>query len=299
MHIPALAQITALLKILFSILMSQEVTQPLLPSCSSSFQNGVEVCHYLADYLIQKFPTCAPDVVNGYVLALSSSVNKTENEFKVINRDFLIQLKAVTNANYDLFADEKERKKQEEAAADLERRKQIPGLVSANEMPTDFDELLGVCWRVCGELVERTRQGRRQHIRERDRASCKERVKRNRGIENVNLIIATIKRAALVVGEDAQMLHIDARVLVGTQQRDDALLQHVAQSLRRLRNVHYSSHPFITPTMLVVRLQVDQTNQTLAEEIVLIIQLLVVTPQITHLRAACSRECSCGGSASG
>lgn len=105
MHIPALGQITALLKILFSILMSQEVTQPLLPSCSSSFQNGVEVCHYLADYLIQKFPTCAPDVVNGYVLALSSSVNKTENEFKVINRDFLIQLKAVTNANYDLFAD--------------------------------------------------------------------------------------------------------------------------------------------------------------------------------------------------
>ena len=272
MHIPALGQITALLKILFSILMSQEVTQPLLPSCSSSFQNGVEVCHYLADYLIQKFPTCAPDVVNGYVLALSSSVNKTENEFKVINRDFLIQLKAVTNANYDLFADEKERKKQEEAAADLERRKQIPGLVSANEMPTDFDELLGVCWRVIGSWW------RRQHIRERDRASCEERVKRNRGIENVNLIIATIKRAALVVGEDAQMLHIDARVLVGTQQRDDALLQHVAQSLRRLRNVHYSSHPFITPTMLVVRLQVDQTNQTLAEEIVLIIQLLVVTP---------------------
>lgn len=293
MHIPALAQITALLKILFSILMSQEVTQPLLPSCSSSFQNGVEVCHYLADYLIQKFPTCAPDVVNGYVLALSSSVNKTENEFKVINRDFLIQLKAVTNANYDLFADEKERKKQEEAAADLERRKQIPGLVSANEMPTDFDELLRVCWRVIGSWW------RRQHIRERDRASCEERVKRNRGIENVNLIIATIKCAALVVGEDAQMLHIDARVLVGTQQRDDAFLQHVAQSLRRLRNVHYSSHPFITPTMLVVRLQVDQTNQTLAEEIVLIIQLLVVTPQITHLRAACSRECSCGGSASG
>lgn len=293
MHIPALGQITALLKILFSILMSQEVTQPLLPSCSSSFQNGVEVCHYLADYLIQKFPTCAPDVVNGYVLALSSSVNKTENEFKVINRDFLIQLKAVTNANYDLFADEKERKKQEEAAADLERRKQIPGLVSANEMPTDFDELLRVCWRVIGSWW------RRQHIRERDRASCEERLKRNRGIENVNLIIATIKCAALVVGEDAQMLHIDARVLVGTQQRDDALLQHVAQSLRRLRNVHYSSHPFITPTMLVVRLQVDQTNQTLAEEIVLIIQLLVVTPQITHLRAACSRECSCGGSASG
>ena len=292
MHIPALAQITALLKILFSILMSQEVTQPLLPSCSSSFQNGVEVCHYLADYLIQKFPTCAPDVVNGYVLALSSSVNKTENEFKVINRDFLIQLKAVTNANYDLFADEKERKKQEEAAADLERRKQIPGLVSANEMPTDFDELLGVCWRVCGELVEETAY-------QRKRVSCEERVKRNRGIENVNLIIATIKCAALVVGEDAQMLHIDARVLVGTQQRDDALLQHVAQSLRRLRNVHYSSHPFITPTMLVVRLQVDQTNQTLAEEIVLIIQLLVVTPQIIHLRAACSRECSCGGSASG
>lgn len=113
---------------------------------------------------------------------------------------------------------------------------------------------------------------------QRKRVSCEERVKRNRGIENVNLIIATIKRAALVVGEDAQMLHIDARVLVGTQQRDDAFLQHVAQSLRRLRNVHYSSHPFITPTMLVVRLQVDQTNQTLAEEIVLIIQLLVVTP---------------------
>ena len=145
MHIPALGQITSLLHILFSILMSQEVTQPLLPSCTSSFQNAVEVCHYLADYLIQKFPSCAPDVVNGYVLTLSTSVNKTENEFKVINRDFLIQLKAVSNANYDLFADEKEQRKREEMAADLERRKQIPGLVSTNELPTDFDELCCVC----------------------------------------------------------------------------------------------------------------------------------------------------------
>lgn len=178
MHIPALAQITALLKILFSILMSQEVTQPLLPSCSSSFQNAVEVCHYLADYLIQKFPTCAPDVVNGYVLALSSSVNKTENEFKVINRDFLIQLKAVTNANYDLFADEKERKKQEEAAADLERRKQIPGLVSANEMPTDFDELLRVCWRVIGSWEGDNSSGK--GVTEGDEVFQEERVERKK-----------------------------------------------------------------------------------------------------------------------
>lgn len=108
--------------------------------------------------------------------------------------------------------------------------------------------------------------------------SLKNEWKGNRRIENVHLIIATVKRAALAVGEDAQMLHIDARILVGTQQRDDALLQHVAQILRRLRNVHYSSRPLATSTVLVVRLQVDQTNQTLAEEIVLIIQLLVVTP---------------------
>ena len=74
-------------------------------------------------------------------------MNKTENEYLVVNRDFLIRLKEVTNDNYDLFADEKEMRKKQEAAADLERRKQIPGLVSANELPTEFDELWGVCLR--------------------------------------------------------------------------------------------------------------------------------------------------------
>ena len=147
MHIPALPQISQLLHILFSILASHEVSVPLFDPNLSSFQNKTETGHYLTEYLRQKFPTCSVDVISAYVLALSDSVNKTENEYLVVNRDFLIRLKEVTNDNYDLFADEKEMRKKQEAAADLERRKQIPGLVSANELPTEFDELWGVCLR--------------------------------------------------------------------------------------------------------------------------------------------------------
>lgn len=62
-----------------------------------------------------------------------------------------INKQEVTNVNVDLYADEKElAKKQAEMVseinmivkeqADYERRKQIPGLLSANEMPSEVDQ---------------------------------------------------------------------------------------------------------------------------------------------------------------
>ena len=62
-----------------------------------------------------------------------------------------INKQEVTNVNVDLYADEKElAKKQAEMVseiniivkeqADYERRTQIPGLLSANEMPSEVDQ---------------------------------------------------------------------------------------------------------------------------------------------------------------
>lgn len=71
------------------------------------------LCSHLTQFLFNKFPTCSTNIINDYVLLLGNSVKKSDYDYKVINRDFLIQLKAVTNLNVDLYADEKEQAKQQ------------------------------------------------------------------------------------------------------------------------------------------------------------------------------------------
>lgn len=141
MHIPALPQLSELLHLLFAILESKEISVPLLPEASTPFQNPMVLCSHLTQYLFNKFPTCSATIINDYILLLGNSVKKNDYEYKVINRDFLIQLKAVTNMNVDLYADEKEQARQQAAQADFERRKQVPGLLGVNEMPTEYDQV--------------------------------------------------------------------------------------------------------------------------------------------------------------
>ena len=80
----------------------------------------------------------------------------------------------------------------------------------------------------------------------------------------------------LLVRVDTETLHINTCVLVRAKKRDNALLQHVAQFLRGLRNIHYSLPISSFPTLRIVRFYIDQANQTLTQEVVLIIQLLLV-----------------------
>ena len=105
----------------------------------------------------------------------------------------------------------------------------------------------------------------------------KEKLEQTHSVKDINLIVARVKTVILLVREDTEMLHIDARVLVRAKKSDDALLQHVAQFLRGLRNIHYSLPIPSFPTLRVVRFYIDQANQTLTQEVVLIIQLLHVT----------------------
>ena len=93
MHIPALPLLSQLLRLLFTILLSQEITVPLTPSATSCFQNPVEVGKVLTNYLGEKFPQCSRQLICDYVLQLENAPQKTEQEYRVINRDFLIQLK--------------------------------------------------------------------------------------------------------------------------------------------------------------------------------------------------------------
>lgn len=164
MHIPALPLLSQLLKLLFTILLSQEITIPLTPTASNCYQNPVEVGQVLTKYLSEKFPQCSPQLICDYILQLENATQKTEQEYRVINRDFLIQLKVIierynyqqeiTNDSVDLFADVKEEAKRQAERVDhmrendqqeeFERRKAIPGLVGVNEVPDGYDPVLSL-----------------------------------------------------------------------------------------------------------------------------------------------------------
>lgn len=47
----------------------------------------------------------------------------------------------MTNDQVNLFADIEEQEKKQREAADYERRKAVPGLLSVNEMTSEFDQI--------------------------------------------------------------------------------------------------------------------------------------------------------------
>lgn len=151
MHIPALSLLSRTLQLLFSMLVSGEIEVALLPSCATSFQNALEVEKAVAEYLKGRFPTCSGAIIDDYVITMGKSTAKSNAEFLVINRDFLIQLKVgardggegkeVTNVQVNLFADVEEEEKRRKEAAELERRKAIPGLIGVNDRASEYDQI--------------------------------------------------------------------------------------------------------------------------------------------------------------
>ena len=93
MHIPALYLLSQLIHLLFTIVESQEVAVPLFPDIQTCYQNPLSLCSHLTQYLYTKFPTCSMNIITDYIMALGSSYTKSDNDYKILNRDFLIQLK--------------------------------------------------------------------------------------------------------------------------------------------------------------------------------------------------------------
>lgn len=93
MHIPVLPQLSQLLRLLFTIVTSTEVTVPLTATATNYFQNASEVGNLLVKYLGEKFPQCSPALIYEYVVALENAGQMSDQEYKVLNRDFLIRLK--------------------------------------------------------------------------------------------------------------------------------------------------------------------------------------------------------------
>lgn len=92
-HIPALNLLSELIHLLFTILESGEVSVPLFPDLNTPYQNPLSLCNHLSQFLFNKFPTCSLNIINDYIMTLGNSFKKSDADYKVINRDFLIQLK--------------------------------------------------------------------------------------------------------------------------------------------------------------------------------------------------------------
>lgn len=96
LHVPALPLVAKLLRGLFLVLMNVEVAVPLLPEAQNCFQNPVAVGQALTRYLQAKFPQCSQQAVSEFVLQLESAKEKSDQDFRVLCRDFLIRLKVAT-----------------------------------------------------------------------------------------------------------------------------------------------------------------------------------------------------------
>ena len=93
LHVPALPLVAKLLRGLFLVLMNGEVAVPLLPEAQNCFQNPVAVGQALTRYLQAKF---SQQAVSEFVLQLESAKEKSDQDFRVLCRDFLIRLKVAT-----------------------------------------------------------------------------------------------------------------------------------------------------------------------------------------------------------
>lgn len=73
-----------------------------------------------------------------FVIGLSEHHSDT-NRFKLVLRDFLIQLKEFSGDNAELFLDEKEAEQQLVAQTEREKGMRVPGLLKPSQME-DRDE---------------------------------------------------------------------------------------------------------------------------------------------------------------
>ncbi|KAK8802110.1 hypothetical protein WA158_006505 [Blastocystis sp. Blastoise] len=130
MHIGTFALQCSLLQLIFTIILSGNVTVPLFENTP----NDVGTANYIFTIITTAFPNISPNHVNEFLSNVGSTYKKSEINFRTVVRDFLIQLKEFSNNRDALFATENEQMKQQLILEDLERKKMVPGLLNPNEV---------------------------------------------------------------------------------------------------------------------------------------------------------------------
>lgn len=137
----------AILKHLFYLLQTNQVTCVLYDSMSNSSSNGTAadnqrmVSEYVVNLLTVAFPNVTKSQIYSFVRGLFD-VNLDLQSFKQHLRDFLITVKEfAAEDNTDLFFEENEARKELERQQQYEYRASVPGLLTPAEAMNDTDDL--------------------------------------------------------------------------------------------------------------------------------------------------------------
>ena len=134
MHVSTFQSQCLLLQLLFKIILSGEVTVELSPGTP----NNQSVFNYLYQLLVTAFPNMNPANITTFFEQINAKYNASENDFRTLVRDFLIQLKEFSVIQGELYQAEKEQKKLEEQQAEYERKKNIPGMLGPNYLDDEL-----------------------------------------------------------------------------------------------------------------------------------------------------------------
>ena len=91
---------------------------------------------FVANLLSNAFPNLQAAQINNFIRSLFEST-EDHNKFKLILRDFLIQLKEFAGDNAELFSEDREKAAQEQKDAERERAMKVGGLLKPSEIEDD------------------------------------------------------------------------------------------------------------------------------------------------------------------
>jgi len=94
--------------------------------------------NFVANLLANAFPNLQPVQIQNFIKSLFENTEDLP-KFKLILRDFLIQLKEFAGDNAELFAEDRERAAQDAKDQERERAMKVGGLLKPSEI--DDDEL--------------------------------------------------------------------------------------------------------------------------------------------------------------
>ena len=129
-----------LLSRMFNLVESNKISMPLYqPSDAAAGTSNKEyVSTFTANLLQRAFSNLKEVQVQHFITGLFA-LNEDPNKFKTHVRDFLISLKEFAEDNAELYADDREKEKEDAALAERERNMKVGGLIKPSEL--DDEEL--------------------------------------------------------------------------------------------------------------------------------------------------------------
>lgn len=149
-HKNSFHQQVVVLKNLFTIAITNRIINPLFDP--SQFPPGITNVQYitlfLTDLLGNAFSHVSKDIIGNFIQLLFGKYASSDDEFRVIVRDFLIQMTEFSNSgsdNKDLYIAEKEQYQRQCKEQELAIQNSVPGLKPQYDTPLtikkDFDEI--------------------------------------------------------------------------------------------------------------------------------------------------------------